>query len=198
MTEQPGAPDTAGAELTDAQKAFLDQQAAAHAVQSPSPAAAAAATMGGMVERGPTLPAEDQIEQMMALFKAQSEQLEALRAQVGVMQKQADEATAASGGPPVIRYAKAAGDYLRALVVAHPDVGADHFKPALDAAEELNDAATELSKNGGSADTVTAAAAKLDKFINRTHWRKSGKPIDFSLLQDHIDTALEEAEKLAA
>lgn len=196
MTEQPGAPSVG--ELTDEQRAFLTAQTAAQAAVSPNPAADAAENMAQVVERGPTLPAEDAIEQLMAAFKAQSEQLEALRSQVGVMQKQADEATAASGGPPVIRYAQAALAHLEAMAVAHPDLGKGYFAPVIEQAQTLVEAATDLSKNGGSPAHVEQVAGSLERFLTKTHWRKGGKYIDFSMLADTVETVLEEAEKLAA
>lgn len=194
----PGTPDPA--ELTDAQRAFLAQQAAAQAVQSPSPAAdqAAAAAQMAAAERGPVLPAESAIDQMMALIKAQSEQLEALQSQVGVMQKQAEEAQAVVGGPPVIRYAQAVAEKIAALKAAHPDLGAGHFDVPAAAADELVTAATDLSKNGGASDAVESAAGKLDRWLTRTHWRTGRKFIDFSALADDAERAVDEALKLAA
>jgi hypothetical protein len=199
MTEQTP-PPVAGAELTDEQRAFLLARQATQAATAPSPAAdqATAAAQMAQAERGPELPAESAMDQMMALIKAQSDQLASLTAQVGVMQKQAEEAVAASGGPLVIRYAKGAADKLAATAVAHPDLGKDHFAAPLELAGQLVDAATDLSKNGGDSAPVEKAAAGLERWLTKTHWREGRKFIDFSAVADDVETAVVEALKLAA
>ena len=200
MSEQPEGAEYAGGPLTDEQQAFLTARQAQQAVASPSPAADAATAAAVMqaAPSGPELPAESAMDQMMELIKAQSEQLESLRSQVGVMQKQAEERSAAEGGPLVVRYAQGAADKLAALAVQHPDIEKGHFDVPLDLAAKLTDAAKLLSKDGDSAADVESAASGLDRWLTRTHWRKSGKFIDFSAVADDVDTALEEAQKLAA
>lgn len=198
MTQGPVPPAPEPAELTDEQKAFLLAQQAQQAAASPSPAAQQAATVAQMNERGPALPAESEMDKVMALLKAQADQISALTSQVGVMQKQADEATAASGGPPVIRYAQAVADKVDALKAAHPDLGKDHFDVPAQAAGDLVTAATTLSKEGGSSQPVEAAAGTLERWLTKTHWRTGRKFIDFSAVLDDVGTAVDEALKLAA
>ena len=202
MSEMPGGPGPVppdqGAELTPEQKAFLLAQQARQAAESPSPAADAAAATAQMTQRGPALPAETEMDRVMALLKAQSDQIASLVQQVGVMQKQADEATAAAGGPPVIRYAQGAADKLAALQAAHPDLGKDHFAVPLAAADELVNAAVGLSKNGGASTDVETAVGRLERWLTKTHWRTGRKFIDFSAVLDDVATAAEEAIKLAA
>jgi hypothetical protein len=157
-----------------------------------------AATAAQMTQRGPALPAESDMDKLMAALKEQSEQIAALQGQVGVMQKQADERALATGGPPVVRYAQAAAAKLAATAVAHPDLGPDHFAVPLAAAEQLLTAATALSKDGSDPAGVETAAGKLRRWLDVTHHRTSGKYIDMSALRDDIETAVDEAAKLAA
>lgn len=200
MTDQydPGAPE--GADLTDAQKAFLAQQAAAHAVEGqPSPAADQAATAAAMTDRGPLLPAEQEADGLMAMLKKQAEQIEALTQRVGVMQKQADERAEAEGGAPVIRYAAAAADKMRATAAAHPDLGPSHFARPLALADELVTAAGDLHRDGGDTSAVEKAAGALRRWLDVTHPREGRKHVEtFAALRDDIDTAVDEAYKLAA
>lgn len=186
-------------ELSDEQKAYLAQQQQAATAAAPSPAADQAATVAAMTERGPVLPAETEMDKLMAALRAQSEQIEKLQQQVGVMQKAADERSAAEGGPVVIRYAKGAADKLAATAVAHPDLGKDHFAPALEHVGALVDATTALHKGEGSLEDVETAAGKLRRFITVTHPRTGQKHVEgFAAILDDLETALDEAGKLAA
>ena len=184
--------------LTAEQEEFLRQQAAAQAATSPSPAGEAAGVAAQMSERGPLLPAEEQMDALMAALRAQSEQIAALQAQVGTMQKQQAEALAASGGPLVTRYAEGARDKIAAHITAHPDAPAGHFEPLTAAAGQLVDAAAAIAKDGGDAAPVEKAAAAVGRFISRTHVKAWGKHIDWSAVLDDVETAVEEAIKLAA
>jgi hypothetical protein len=199
MTDQNDQPP-AGEELTDEQKAFLLAQQAQQAAASPSPAADTAASMAQMTGRGPELPAESAMDQLMAALRAQSAQIEALQAQVGVMQKQSEEAQAAAGGPLTVRYADGAVAKLQALKAQHPDVPQGHFDAVIKAAEGLAEGARALVKTGASdvLKDVEGPAAAIEKFIGKTHWRLSGKHIDFSAIADDVETAVEEALKLVA
>jgi hypothetical protein len=189
-----------GQELSDEQRAVLEAQTAQQAATSPNPSATLAQSLGQMAGRGPELPAEADMDKMMAALKAQSEQIAALQAQVGVMQKQAEETQAAAGGPLTVRYADAAVAKLQALKAQHPDVPAGHFDAAITAAQGLAQAARGVVKTGAAdvAKGVETAAADLTKFVTKTHWRASGKFIDFSALADDVETAVEEALKLVA
>jgi hypothetical protein len=199
MTDQNDQPP-AGEELTDEQKAFLLAQQAQQAATSPSPAADTAASMAQMTGRGPELPAESAMDQLMAALRAQSAQIEALQAQVGVMQKQSEEAQAAAGGPLTVRYADGAVAKLQALKAQHPDVPQGHFDAVIKAAEGLAQGARTLVKTGASEviRDVEGPATAIGKFITRTHWKLSGKHIDFSAIADDVETAVEEALKLVA
>lgn len=201
MTDQndPGAPE-AGAPLSDAQKAFLAQKAAQHAAAGqPSAAADQAATAARMTERGPLLPAEQQADELMAMLRAQADQIAALTQRVGVMQKASEERDVAEGGPPVVRYAQAAADKLAATQVAHPDLGKAHFARPLELVGQLVDAATALHKDGGGTDDVEKAAASLRRWMDVTHAREGRKHVEsFAAIRDDLETALDEALKLAA
>lgn len=201
--QMPGNPaDTpwAGDQLTEEQRAFLLARQAQQAVASPSPAADARTAAAAMAaaERGPELPAESEMDKLMAAFKAQSDQLASLMQRVDVLQKMATERDAELGGPPVVRYAQGAADKIEALVAAHPDLGKDHFAAPRAAAKTLVDVATELATNGGPSAPVESKVAELERWIGRTHWRTGRKFIDFSAIADDLATAVEEAIKLAA
>ena len=185
--------------LTAEQEEFLRQQAAAHAATAPSPAGEAAGVAAQMGERGPLLPAEEQMDAMMAALKAQSEQIAALTAQIGTMQKQQAEALAASGGPMVTRYAEGARDKIAAHVTANPDAPAGHFDELTGAAGQLVDAAAAIAKDAAAGTgPVEKAAAAITRFVSRTHVRQWGKHIDWSAALDDVETVVEEALKLAA
>lgn len=195
----PQAGDQGGQDqLTDEQRAFLLAQTARQAAESPNPAGAAADSASQMTQRGPLLPAEEAIDRMMALLKAQSDQIEALQAQVGVMAKQSAEALAAHGGPMVTRYAKGAQDKITAHVAANPDVPQGHFVPLQEFAGQLWDAAEAMAKGNGALADVEKAAGAVTRFINRTHVKLSGKHIDWSTVIDDVETVVDEAIKLAA
>src|SRR5215469_2952461 len=175
--------------LPPEQEEFLRQQAAAHAATAPSPAGEAAGVAAQMGERGPLLPAEEQMDAMIA----------ALTAQIGTMQKQQAEALAASGGPMVTRYAEGARDKIAAHVTANPDAPAGHFDELTGAAGQLVDAAAAIAKDAAAGTgPVEKAAAAITRFVSRTHVRQWGKHIDWSAALDDVETVVEEALKLAA
>lgn len=211
MTD-PGA--YAGQQLTPEQEQILRaraaQQAAAEAAAR-GPAAeqasvAAQITAGG---RGPLLPAEQQAEEMMALLRQQAEQIAKLTTQVGVMQKQQEEAQVAAGGPLPVRYAQAVMDGLLSLAVQHPDLGTvrpapdgslrveGHFQPAVAAATQLVDAATAVSR-GGPVGPVRDLAGRIERFITRDHRLATPKHVEYATVQHHLDAAVAESDRLAA
>lgn len=197
MTDQP---DPGAADLSEAQRAFLAQQAAAHAVEGqPSPAADQAAAAAAMTERGPLLPAEEEADSLMAMLRQQAEQIQALTDRVGVMQRQADERAEAEGGAPLVRYAQAAADKMAATAAAHPDLGPSHFARPIALAGELVTAAGDLHKNGGDSAGVEKAAGALRRWLDVTHPREGQKHVEtFAAIRDDIETAVDEALKLAA
>ena len=204
-------PTIAGQPLTAEQQAFLTAQTAQQAAeQSAGIAAPAAATAAAMTERGPLLPAEILADQQMEALRARSEALQAqleaqaeqfgsMQAAVTSMQRQMEEAQAASGGPLTVRYALGAAEKVAAFIASHPNnpLGLHHFDPAKVAAAQLADAAKAVVKGGPVGDVHTAADA-LERFFGRTHARTGGMAVDASALLDDVDAAREEAAKLAA
>lgn len=194
---------TAGTPLTPEQEAFLlarqAQQAAAESDEiTQVPAQTQSVIASG--ERGPLLPAESQIDELMAQLKAQSEQLASMGAALSSVQRQMEEAQAATGGPLTVRYAQGAMDKLAALAVQYPNhpLGARHFDPAQEAAGTLLDASKAVVKGSGPVADVEKAAAAVEKFISRTHRRLGGVHIDWSAILDDVELAAEEAAKLVA
>jgi hypothetical protein len=175
--------------------ALLADELAAHAAAAPGTQADQAATAAAMTERGPALPAEADIEEFMAAVKAQ---MADMQAQLNVYKQQAAEAQAAAGIPLVVRYAQGASDKIAALVSAHPDAPQGHFAPVVKAAQALAGEAEKLSAGTGALTAVQTAAADVEKFATRTHWRAWGKHIDWSAILGDVEEAGEAALKLAA
>lgn len=163
------------------------------------PAASQAASLSQVTDRGPLLPAEAEADSLMDMLKAQAEQIKALTDRVGVMQRQSDERAEADGGAPLLRYATAAADKLKATAVAHPDLGPGHFARPLALADELVTAATALHRDGGDTAPVEKAAGGLRRWLDVTHAREGRKHVEtFAAIRDDIETAVDEALKLAA
>lgn len=198
MTDPQG---TAGAPLTAEQQAFLAAQQAQQAAAESAPIAQAqAATAAQLTERGPLLPAESQIDELMAQLRAQSEMIEKMGTALNSVQRQMEEAQAASGGPLTIRYAQGAADKIDAMAAQHPNnpLGVHHFDEARAAVSDLVDATKGVVKGGTSVDAVHGAVARVERFIHRTHSRTGGSHIDWSAILDDLTLAAEEAAKLAA
>jgi hypothetical protein len=197
-------PTVAGQPLTGGQRAFLLAQAAKQAAESPNPAAGQAAIAGQIAagERGPLLPAETAIEEEMARLRAASEQMAKLLETQGAMlasvQKQMEEAQAASGGPLAVRYATGVADKLQALTDQWPNhpLGKAHFDQAHAAAADLIGATTAVVKGTGPVSAVHDAVTALKRFITRIHPRQGGQPLDWSAIRDDLELAAEEAAKL--
>lgn len=199
MSEQP----VAGAPLTPEQQAFLTAQQAGQAAAESAPIAQAQAATAATIEsgaRGPLLPAESQIEELMAQLRAQSEQLAQQQKALTAVQRQMEEAQAAQGGPLTIRYAQGAADKLAAVATAHPNnpLGTAHFDEARQAVSDLVDATKGVVKGTGSPDAVHGAVARIERFITRTHPRQGGGHVDWSAILDDLELAASEAAKLAA
>lgn len=194
---------TAGQPLTPEQAEFLRAQAARQAAAESEEISQVQAHSQGVIaagERGPLLPAESQIDELMAQLRAQSEQLASMGAALSSVQRQMEEAQAASGGPLTVRYAQGAADKLTALADQYPNhpTGLAHFDPAKAAAQALVDASKLVVKGTGPVADVEKAAAGIEKFISRTHKRLGGSHIDWSAILDDVELAVEEAAKLAA
>jgi len=192
----------AGAPLTEEQRAFLLASQAQQAAASPSPAAEAAGAQAVMESgpRGPMLPAEEQMDSLMAQFRQQSEQLAAAMKRMDAMSRQIGEYQAATGGPLTVRYAQGAADKIDAMAAAHPNnpLGLAHFDQARDAAARLLEAATSVSKGSGPLHLVKDAAADVERFAARVHKALGGMHVDWSAILDDVDLAVSEALKLAA
>ena len=179
----------------DAARAELEHQAAT----VPNPAEQAETVAQQMTERGPALPAEAEYDGLMAMLKAQADQIEALTGRVGTLAKAAEDRNVAEGGPPVIRYAQAVADRLAATAAAHPDLGKAHFAEPLALADELVSGAQDLHRNGGGNGPVWNAADRLERWLTRTHPRTSGKHVEtLAAVADDLESVRDEALKAAA
>lgn len=185
---------TAGTPLTPEQAAILRaEQAAQAAAAAAGVTQAAADSAAQMTERGPLLPAETEIDALMAQIKAQSEAIAQLTSQVGVVQKQMTDAQAATGGPLAVRYAQGAADKLSALATQWP--GHD-LSAAADAASKLvataSGAAKGAVKPGDTAAhaTLTSAASAISRILRKL------PHVDTSAILDDVELAAEEGAKL--
>lgn len=196
MGDQP-TKDTAGTPLSAEGAALLAEETARHAATAPSPAADQAATDATIAaaERGPTLPAEADLDDFMASMRAK---FDSMSAEIQALKDQQQAAFTAGGGPMTVRYAQGAADKVAAMVRANPDAPAGHFDAAVTAATTLAEQAAKLAKTGGAGDELASAGAALHKFATRTHWKTWGKHVDWSAIIDDVETAVEEGLKLAA
>lgn len=179
--------------LTQEQADYLAAQQAAQASASSASVVNDAATVADQItstERGPLLPAEAGIDDLMAQIKAQSEALAAMQSQIGVLQKQQEEANAASGGPLTVRYAQGAADKIAAATAQWP---AHDLSVAAAAAGDVLDAANAAVKGDGSVGPKlqVAQSAITRVFSKLPH-------IDSSAILDDLGAAVEEALKLHA
>jgi hypothetical protein len=194
--------------LTDGERAELDQlrTAAAEAavtevVQAPQ---ADAGPVLAQLSTDPAqpLPHEAEMDAMMAEFKAMSERVTAMEAELGKARGDYAAAAAKLGPPEVAIYAQAIYDKLASFRAAHPDAPPGHFDAIIAKAAPLGAAAADLIAGKGHASDVTGQLADVvdavDRFVNKTHRRKWGKPIDFSALEGDLEDATDAAAAIAA
>ena len=179
--------------LTQEQADYLAAQQAAQASASSAGVVGDAATVADQItstERGPLLPAEANIDALMEQIKAQSDALERMQSQIGVLQKQAEDANVASGGPLTVRYAQGAADKISTLAAQWP---AHDFGTAATAAADVLDAAQAAVKGDGSVGPkLQVAQSAIGRVFSKL------PHIDSSALLDDVAAAVEEALKLHA
>ena len=182
------------------------REAAAQAVgevqQAVEADAGTSALAGLLTAPAEPLPAEAEHDAMMAEFKAMSERLQALEAE-SRQHRQAYQAAVASLGPPLVAvYGRAIFDKLVSFRNAHPDLPPGHFDRVIDAARTLGTASQAVLDGGGDVASVLRDGADVvdavDRFITKTHFRVSGKPIDFSALASDLEYFTAEAQKIPA
>lgn len=153
------------------------------------------------VDRPVPLPAEDQMDAVMAEFKAMTERLRKLESDAAATRQQYAAAVAALGPPEVAVYGKAIADKLVSFRNANPDLGT-HFDAVIEKARPVATAAQAVLDGTGHVEDVTrdlqAVVEAVDRFITRTHPRTAAKPLDFSALASDLEYVMAAAEKLAA
>lgn len=212
MTDQTPAP------LSDDERAELDRLRAAQAAQAvpydeAAAAVAAEVDQGAAADAGPVLgqmstdpaqplPHEATMDAMMAEFKAMSERVQAMEAELGKARGDYAAAAATLGPPAVAIYAQAIADKLTSFRAAHPDAPPGHFDAVIAKAAPLGQAAADLIAGKGHASDVTGQLADVvdavERFALRTHPRKWGKPIDFSALLGDLEDATDAAAAISA
>ena len=179
-------------------------EAAAQAVgevQQAAPDSEVGALAATMTHSPEPLPAEAEHDAMMAEFKAMSERLKTLEAESNQNRQKYQAAVAALGPPHIAVYGRAIFDKLVSIRNAHPDL-AGHFDQVVEAARGLGGASQAVLDGGGDVAALirdgAAVVDAVDRFITKTHYRLSGKPIDFSALASDLEYFLAEAEKVPA
>jgi hypothetical protein len=149
-------------------------------------------------DRPERLPAEDEHDRLMAEFKAMSERMQAMEAELAGAKSGYAAAVAALGPPEVAVYGAAISAKLESFKAANPDVPPGHFDQVIAAVGPLAASSAEVIGGGGDVDTVKGhvpdAVAAVEKFIGKTHPRMSGKPLDFSALEADLEYAQAAAE----
>lgn len=148
------------------------------------------------------LPHEAAMDQMMAEFKAMSERVAAMETELGRARTDYAAAAARLGPPAVALYGQAIHDKLVSFRNAHPDAPPGHFDAVIKAAAPLAEASAQVIGGQGHASDVVGQVPDVvdavDRFINKTHRRKWGKPIDFSALESDLEDAQDAADEVNA
>jgi hypothetical protein len=200
--------NTTPAPLSDGERAELDQlrTAAAEAavtdvVQAPQ---ADAGPVLAQLSTDPAqpLPHEATMDAMMAEFKAMSERVQAMEAELGKARGDYAAAAATLGPPAVAIYAQAIADKLTSFRAAHPDAPPGHWDAVIAKAAPLGQAAADLIAGKGHAADVTGplpdVVDAVERFVGKTHPRKWGKPIDFSAILGDLEDATDAAAAISA
>lgn len=166
------------------------EQLAAAAAAAPSGDAGPSIEAMQAQAREVLLPMERRIDAMMAQFEAT--RAESAR-QIAELQAQLASAKASAGPPAVEQYANGVATLIKAHADANPDLGAEPFAAALDAAAKLQAAASEAVTSRDPAQ-VTQLAGQLEKWAARFR----GKHLDFSSLLADLELLDEAAARLAA
>lgn len=184
-------PTEAAGGLTPEQAEYLRAQQAAQAVQGSAGITSDSATVADqMTERGPLLPAEIGIEQVMEQFRQYSDLVQSMQGQINVLQRQQEEAQAAAGGPLTIRYAQGAADKISAYAAQWP---AHDLSVAATAAADVLDAAKAVVKGDSSVvPKLTVAQAAIGRVFGKL------PHVDSSAILDDVAQAVDEAHKLLA
>lgn len=178
--------------LTPEQAAYLaNQQSEQAAASSAGITADSAAVADQMTERGPLLPAEVGIDALMAQLKQQSDMLAAMQSQIGVLQKQQEDANLQSGGPLPVRYAQGAADKIGAAVAQWP-AHAEELRAAADAAGALLEHAGASTKGTAPGAPMQQAQSVIGRVFSKL------PHVDASAILDDVAAAVEEAFKLHA
>lgn len=149
--------------------------------------------------RGPLLPAEALMNQIMEQQRQFAEQLAGMQVQLVKAQQQAQAARALAGPPAIATYAKGIAAKLAGHRDANPDIPAGHFDDVIAHATELADhAAAAGDGNLSGLDRLEGLAAKVGRFLQHGHQARSGKHLDMSAVLSELNTVLDEADRLQA
>jgi hypothetical protein len=143
---------------------------------------------------GGTLPHETTMDDLMAEFRAMQDTVTTLQGKLDAEAKARVQATAPED---IVLYARNAADWLVVHQTMHSDLGPGYFDKPIAASKALAAAAADAVDNPAKLDDVASASTALERWIERTHPRLAGKPIDFGVVLYDLEMVAEAAEKLA-
>lgn len=146
------------------------------------------------------LPHEAAMDAEMAALKRLVESMGADLARIQAERAgERQAAIAAMGEPILVRYAKAVQAHLHTAVAMHP-AAAEHLAPAVADADKLVDATSEAISNGANdLGAVATLAARIDRFLTRTHPRQVpvlARNLDLSTVAHHLEYLMDEGQRL--
>jgi hypothetical protein len=100
-------------------------------------------------------------------MKAAQAQQDQLMAQIAQLQGQLS-ATQAKVGPPSFKlYADSVAQRVRSIATANPNLGANHFVPVIDAADQLAAAAKDVAAGKADPGELARLSAPVERFFAR-------------------------------
>ena len=191
LAEHPGAQEVSAAEAQG-----QTDPGTGEGVPSSVPSGEAMAAAGAHAG----LPHEATMDAEMAALKKLVESMGADLARIQAeRQGERQAAILALGEPILIRYAKAVQAGLHTAVAMHP-AAAEHLASAVADADKLVDATgAAISDGANELGAVGTLAARLDRFLTRTHPREVpvlARNLDLSTVAHHLDYLIEEGQRL--
>lgn len=186
-----------GAQPVSAQQAHAaTEPGAGEGVPSSVPTGEAMAAAGAQAG----LPHEDVMNAEMERLRKIVESMGADLARIqSERQGERNAAIAAMGEPLLVRYAKAVQGGLHTAVAMHP-AGAEHLAPVVADADKLVETATDaISSGANDLGAVATLAARIDRFLTRTHPRQVpglAANMDLSTVAHHLEHLIEEGQRL--
>jgi hypothetical protein len=165
------------------------EQLAGQAAAAPAPDAGPSLEQMQQESREVLLPMEQQVENMMAEFRAAQDKQ---AAQIADLQNQLSAARQQAGPPAVEQYANGVAALLKAHQAANPDVPPGTFDDVRAAAAKMQQAATDAVTSRDPSE-LNGLAAQVTSWADRYR----GKHLDLSSLRADLELLGEAAARLA-